>query len=355
MNLVKKSIAFAVMLAIGGGAAMAQEKEKPKAQKPVPVPAVKADAAPKVDGSADDAVWKAAPVVKLEAVKGVNFAGNKGNTSGTVQLAYTADTLYMLITYDDPTFSVKHNPYVKKADGKWEMLKDPGDKGNDNNKFNEDKVSVMWNINDSIFGFSDKFSCTSVCHGGEKGKAYGNKYSEEPEEMADTWVMRYSQGGALGYGDDLYIDNTKFDPAKSPDAGRKADPSSGGGFETIKLVNGKPEFMGKDAKPANKGGTYWVKAEDKAAFDDSKFKAGDEVASVIVAPFKGDRGDVSVGAKWAKGKWTVEFARKLKASSKNDIDLSDLNKKYAFGIGFFDGAQVRHAYVQAPLHLQFQK
>lgn len=353
MNVVKTTIALAVMAAFANMSAVAQEK--PKAQKPVPIPAVKAAAAPKLDGVADDPAWKAAPVVKFDAVKGVNFKDNKGNTAGTVQAVYTADTLYLLITYDDPTFSVKHVPYVKKADGKWEKLKDPADKGSDNTKFNEDKLSVMWNINDSIFGFSDKFSCTSVCHGGEKGKAYGNKYSEEPEEMADLWVMRYVQGGALGIGDDLYVDSTKFDPAKSPDAGRKADPSTGGGFEEVKLVNGKPEFMNKDGKPASKGGAYWIKAEDKVAFDDAKFKTGDEVASVLVAPFKGDRGDVSVGAKWEKGKWTVEFARKLKTGSKFDIDLSDLSKPYAFGIGLFDNAQVRHAYVQAPLILQFQK
>ena len=80
MNFIKNSIAIAVMMAVAGGAAVAQEKEKPKAQKPVPVAAVKADVAPKVDGSADDAVWKSAPVVKLEAVKGVNFKDNKGNT-----------------------------------------------------------------------------------------------------------------------------------------------------------------------------------------------------------------------------------------------------------------------------------
>ncbi len=353
MTRTMKTIALALVAAFAANAAYAQEKPKP--QKPVPVPAVKVSAAPKVDGLADDAAWKSAPVVKFDAVKGVNFKDNKGNTSGTVQAVYTTDTLYLLVTYDDPTFSVKHNPYVKKADGKWEMLKDPADKGNDNTKFNEDKLSVMWNINDSIFGFSDKFSCTSVCHGGEKGKAYGNKYSEEADEVADMWVMRYVQGGALGIGDDAYVDNTKFDGTKSPNAGRKTDPSTSGGFEAIKLVNGKPEFMAKDAKAANKGGTYWLKADDKAAFDDAKFKVGDEVASVIVAPFKGDRGDVSVGAKWVKGKWTVEFSRKLKTGSKFDIDLSDLNKGYAFGIGLFDNAQVRHAYVQAPLILQFQK
>lgn len=356
MSLIEKTIAIAVIAAVTGTGAFAQEKkEKPKAQKPVPVAAVKAAAAPKLDGVADDAVWKSAPAVKFEAIKGVNFKNNKGVTSGTVQVAYTADTLYMLVVYDDPTLSVRRTPYVKKADGKWEMLKDPEDKGGDNNKYYEDKLAIIWNINDSIFGFSDKFSCTSVCHGGEPGKPYGNKYSEEEGELGDMWHMKYVRGGVIGQADDQYLDHTRFDPAKSPNAGRKSDPKTGGGYEDIKLVNGKPEFMNKDGKAANKGGTYWLKADDKVPFDDSKFKPGDEVASILIAPFKGDRGDVSVGAKWANGKWTVELARKLVTGSKFDINFDDLNKSYAFGISVFDNAQVRHAYVQAPLILQFQK
>ena len=35
------------------------------------------------------------------------------------------------------------------------------------------------------------------------------------------------------------------------------------------------------------------------AFDDSKFVAGDEVASIIVAPFTGDRGEIASAMKWA--------------------------------------------------------
>lgn len=355
MNLAKNSIAFAVMMAIAGGAAVAQEKEKPKAHKPVPVTAVKVATPPKLDGIANDEAWKSAPVLQFNAVKGVNFKNNKGNTSGTLQVVYTADTLYMLVVYEDPTYSVRRGPYVKKADGKWEKLKDPEDKGGDDNKYYEDKLAVIWNINDSIFGFSEKFSCASVCHGGEPGKPYGNKYTEEEGELGDMWHLKYVRGGAIGQMDDQYLDHTRFDPAKSPNAGRKSDPNAGGGYEDIKLVNGKPEFMNKDGKPANKGGTYWVKVEDKAPFDDARFKAGDEVASVIVAPFKGDRGDVSVGARWEKGKWTVEIARKLVTGSKFDVDFSDLGKSYAFGIGLFDNAQVRHAYVQEPLILKFQK
>ena len=360
MNFIKNSIALAIVAAVASSGVLAQEKkEKPKAHKPVPVAAVKVAAAPKLDGVADDAAWKSAPVLNFKAVKGVNFFkgndGNMGNTSGTLQVVYTADMLYMLVIYEDPTYSVKLSPYVKKADGKWEKMKDPADKGSDNNMFHEDKVSVMWNINDSIFGFSDKFSCASVCHSGEPGKTYGNKYSEEEGELADVWQMKYVQGGVIGQMDDTYLDHTRFNSAKSPRAGQKPDPKSSGGPEDIKLVNGKPEFMNKDGKAANKGGTYWLKAEDKAPFDDSKFKAGDEVASIVIAPFTGDRGDISTGAKWEKGKWTVEIARKLTTGSKFDIDFSDMGKGYAFGLGFFDNAQARHAYVQEPLILKFQK
>ena len=80
----------------------------------------------------------------------------------------------------DNTFSWEMQP-----DGSWKILASPNRGLNDENVYYEDKLAVIWNINDSIFGFTDKFSCTSVCHGGEKGKAYGNKYSEEAEETAD--------------------------------------------------------------------------------------------------------------------------------------------------------------------------
>ena len=98
-----------------------------------------------------------------------------------------------------------------------------------------------------------------------------------------------------------------------------------------------------------------LKTADKAPFDDSKFKPGDEVASIMIEPFTGDRGDIATGAKWSDGKWTIEIARKLVTGSKTDVNFGDLAKPYGFGIAFFDNAQVRHAFIQEPLHLQFSK
>ena len=203
MKLIRKSIALAVIAAVASAGVYAQEK--PKAQKPVPVPAVKAAAAPKLDGVADDAVWKTAPVVKFEAVKGVNFKDGKGNTAGTVQAAYTADMVYLLITYDDPTMSAKHSPYVKKADGKWEKMKDPADKGGDNNLVYEDKFALIWNISSPAF---EQRGCLSACHTGE-GKPFGNKYTKDPGERLDIWHWKGVRTGPVGQIDDQYVDSTR--------------------------------------------------------------------------------------------------------------------------------------------------
>ena len=211
----------------------------------------------------------------------MNFKDNSGTTSGTLQAVYVGDTIYFLLTYDDPTQSFRRSPFVKGQDGKWTKLVDPDDKGGDNNKYYEDKFAMLWNINDSIFGFTEKMSCQAACHAGEPGKPYGNKYTADETELGDIWHMKTVRTGSVGQLDNQYLDSTRFDPAKSPDAGRKSDANTGGGYTDMKLADGKPEFMNKDAKAANKGGTYWLKAEDKVPFDDSKFAPGDEVASIL--------------------------------------------------------------------------
>ena len=349
---VAVSLALSASLAVGAGREPAP-KEKPKEHKPIVVTAVMAAAAPAIDGEAKDAIWKSAPVTKLKAVKGCNFKDGKGTTEVSLQVAYDKENLYMLIAYDDPTQSVRRSPYQKQKDGAWEKLKDPDDKGGDNCVYYEDKLGVLWNINNSIIGF-DRFGCGISCHGGEPGKPYGNKYNEEAGELGDLWHLKWVRTGHLGQLDDGYLDHTRFNPDTAKGAGRKTDPKTGGGYDDVKLVNGKPEFMNKDGKPANKGGTYWIKADDKVAFDDSKFKPGDEVASIMVAPFAGDRGDVRISGKWVKGKWTYEITRKLVTGSKFDIQFDDLKKSYNFGIAVFDNAQVRHAMVEEPLVLQFK-
>jgi ethylbenzene dehydrogenase len=315
------------------------------------VVAVKAAQAPKLDALAADPAWARASETKVDLRNGRNFDG--GATTARVKALYTADTLYLMVQYADPTQSVRRSPYVKQADGSWKKLANPDDKSGDNNTYYEDKVALIWPVGDSIKGFATG-GCMVLCHMGET-KPYGNKYTASPGELGDIWHMKSVRGGYIGQTDDQYVDHTTYDKEKSPEAGRKSDPKAGGGYADVKLVSGKPEFMSRDAKPANKGGTYWLREEDKAAFDDGKFVAGDEVASIAVSKFTGDRGDIDTAIGYQGGTYTVVMSRKLVTQGKFDVQFANLDAEYPFGLAAFDNAQVRHAFHRGALKLKFAK
>jgi len=315
--------------------------------------AAKVATPPTLDGNASDAAWAAARPITVALSDGVNFAGGKGETKATLKAVYSGDMVYFLIQYADPTNSLRRGPLQKQADGTWKKLVDPANKGGDDNVYYEDKWAIIWNIDNSIAGF-DKMGCGAFCHAGEPGKPYGNKYTDKAGELGDMWHMKGSRTAPLGNVDDQYLDHTRFDAKASPNAGRKSDPG-GPEYGNMKIVNGKPEFMNKDARPGNAGGLYYVIDGTQVPFDDSKFKAGDEVASYLIFPVKGDRADVKVAHRWVNGMIVSEVSRKLVTGSKLDIQFSDLNAQYGFGFAAFDNAQVRHAVHYDPLYLRFAK
>ncbi|MBF0472055.1 MAG: hypothetical protein HQL48_11870 [Gammaproteobacteria bacterium] len=313
--------------------------------------AVNASTAPNLDGIADDAVWQSAPAVDLRLVDGANFGG-EGKTTGSIKAAKVGDTLYMLLQYQDSTHSTQRAPFIKQTDGSWKKAKDPDDKGGDNNKFYEDKAALIWTINDSIDGF-DRDGCFALCHDDEPPKPYGNKYTESEGEIGDIWHIKTVRTGPVGQIDDQYVNHTRYDAEKMKGAGRHSDAKISGGYSNISLKDGHPEFMDKSGLAANNGGTYWLKKGDEVPFDDSKFKAGDEVASILISPLTGDRGDISMGQSWKDGVWTMEFSRKLVTDSPTDVQFADLTATYLFGVAAFDNAQVRHAYIKKPISLKF--
>src|SRR3954454_25290795 len=216
---------------------------------------------PVLAAGAADPAWAKAKALTVPLAGGANF--KNGSTTATIKAVYSGDMFYMLLQYDDPTQSVRRFPFQKQADGSWKRLSDPNDKGGDDNIYYEDKFALLWNINNSIKNFS-QMGCMAACHVGEPGKPFGNKYTMSEGELGDIWHMKSIRTGYIGQADDQFLDHTRYDREKSPDAGRKSDPKTGGGYEDIKLVNGRPEFMDKSGIPANqKGGNYYIKAEDK--------------------------------------------------------------------------------------------
>ena len=262
---------------------------------------------------------------------------------------YVGDTVYFMYQYRDATQSFRRSPWVKQADGSWAKLNDPADKGGDNNVDYEDKLAVLWNINSPAF---EQKGCMAGCHPGE-GKPHGNKYTPNAGERFDLWHAKFVRGAAsIGQIDDQYVDSTRYDAVKAPEAGRKGDPKTGGGYvDNVSDDKKGPKFALKGNKPAP---PYWIVDAEKEPFDDSKYKPGDEVPSILVAPFTGDRGDLAGTAVWKDGTWTVVMKRKLVTGSEFDVQFEDLKKPYAFGVAVFDNAQVRHAFSPGVLKLVFE-
>ncbi len=309
--------------------------------------AKKVDKGPVLDGKVD-ALWKDVKAVKIPVAGGANLPN--GSTEVTLKAIYTDTDIFFLAQWRDKTQSYQRSPWKKQADGSWVKLTDPNDKGGDSNKYYEDKFAMIWNIN--MAGF-EAAGCMVTCHAGEPGKAFGNKYAANPGELGDIWHWKSVRTGPVGQVDDQYLDSTRYDKDKAPEAGRKSDPKTAGGYvDNFSDDKKGPKFAAKGNKPAP---PYWILDQEKEPFDDSKYKAGNEVAGILVAPFTGDRGDISAKAVWSKGVWTLEFSRKLKTGSQYDVQFDDLSKQYAFGVAVFDNAQVRHAFAAGATKLAFEK
>jgi Ethylbenzene dehydrogenase len=335
----------AAAIAIAAGLAIGFSAPSIEAQAKNVLVAKKVAAEPALDGTLD-AGWNSAQPLTVKAIGGKNLPG--GSTEVTLRSVYTADTVYFHMQYKDPTESFKRSPWVKQPDGSWKQLKDSADKGGDNNTYYEDKMAMIWAINSPSF---EAKGCMAACHTGEAGKPYGNKYLPAGEK-ADIWHWKSVRTGSVGQIDDQWLDDTKYDRDKAPEAGRKSDPKTGGGYaDNVNDAKNGPKFALKGNKPAP---PYWIVDADKEPFDDSKYKAGDEVPGIVVAPFTGDRGQISVKANWKDGTWTLVFWRKLATNSDVDVQFTDLKKPYAFGVAVFDNAQVRHAYVPGVLKLTFE-
>ena len=309
--------------------------------------AMKVAKEPTVDGKVD-ALWNKAKAIKIPVTGGANFPN--GGTEVTLKSVYTDTDIFFLAQWRDKTQSYQRFPWKKQPDGSWLQLKDPNDKGNDSNKYYEDKFAMLWNIN--IAGF-ESAGCMVACHAGESGKPFGNKYTANPGEMGDLWHWKSVRTGPVGQMDDQYVDSTRYDKDKSPEAGRKSDPKTAGGYnDNINEAKSGPKWAAKGNKPAP---PYWILDSEKEPLDESKYKPGDEVAGIVIAPLVGDRGDISAKASWSNGAWTLELSRKLKTGSQYDVQFDDLSKSYSFGVAVFDNAQVRHAFATAPHKLAFGK
>lgn len=316
--------------------------------------AVKADSAPTLDGIADDAVWASAEEIVIPVAGG--FGGFE--TEVHLKAVYTADGVYFQMSYADPSESWFRSPWQKQEDGTWKQIKDPNDKGGDNNLHYEDKFAFIWPINNSIKNFETQ-GCFTACHAGENSdlKPFGNKYTASEGELGDIWHWKSIRN--LGQIDDQYLDWTMFDAEKAKEAGRKSDPKESGGYsdnfasmpdpaDATKTVadKTKPGFSSPSIDGVT-GAPGYILDSEKVALDQAALDAlpvGSYIPAIVKSAIIGDRGNISAGWKYENGTWTIEFGRLLDTSSEYDVQFTDLTALYYFGVAVFENAQVRHAF-----------
>jgi hypothetical protein len=312
------------------------------------------DIAPTLDGIADDAAWAQAEELTIPVAGGFNnFA-----TDGKLKAVYSGDTVYFLLSYEDPTESWFRSPWQKQEDGTWKQIKDENDKGGDNNTVYEDKFSMIWSVNNSIKNF-ETAGCFVACHAGENTdvKPYGNKYTASEGELGDIWHWKSVRND--GQIDDQYLDSTRFDAENAKEAGRKSDKKDSGGYadnfasmpdpaDASKTVPDKslPGFTSPKVDLTT-GAPGYILDSEKVALDQAALDAmpvGSYLPGIIKSPIVGDRGDISAAWLWQDGVWAIEFSRKLTTESETDVQFSDLVGTYYFGLAIFENAQVRHAF-----------
>ena len=315
-----------------------------------------AETAPTLDGVADDAAWANATELVIPVAGGFN----NFSTDAKLKAVYTADTVTFLLVYADPTESWFRSPWQKQEDGSWKQIKDPNDKGGDNNTVYEDKFSMIWSINNSIKNF-ETAGCFVACHAGENSdlKPYGNKYTANEGELGDIWHWKSVRN--LGQIDDQYLDWTRFDAEKAKEAGRKSDKKAEGSggyadnFAAMPDPNDSTKTVPDKTKPGftspsvdlTTGAPGFILDSEKVALDQAALDAmpvGSYLPGIIKSAFTGDRGEISAAWMWKDGVWTIEFSRSLTTGSETDVQFSDLAATYHFGLAIFENAQVRHAF-----------
>ena len=344
----------------------------------------KVTSAPKLDGVLDDETWAKVRPVSIRTQQGANFAGGSGESRVEVRAVHDGETIYFAFRWEDPNRSIKRMPLVKKADG-WHMMNNHGDIA-DESAFYEDKFAVL-------FSRSDAFGNGGTTHMGPKpfdslpGALNGRGlHATLDGTVADVWQWKASRGGHLGKMDDMH-----FGPAYAPNDKQKAgterysagylqDPGKAfyaqnyktqprGGYRGTVEINRLPKDhkamtaklgkvdLSRDGSD-EEGAQWWMTEAETTPYSkelDDAIPVGTVMPGILImGTYEGDRAEVDVAPKWKDGWWTLETKRKLKSTSKFDVDFTEAKPLYMW-TSAFDRAQTRHTRHVRPIKIELRQ
>ncbi len=360
--------------------------------------ALKVSIAPVLDGVVD-AMWNDVPKLQFSTevpeVTGDVFRGYTGNIIPTVTLraVYDDTKIYFLAEWIDPTKSLKRQPwYFNPTTQRWAQEKgapdfDPVTGALLRAAFYEDKMAMLWNINNSVQGW-DGATCYKSCHTGLPALDGSSRhFTNYATEKIDMWHWKSVRGGVNSafqihdqFQDNTYPNGRKGDPGNDVYANNSQNLTITGSIPATLVSVPKyiiptktdygwimnSEITAGSAKLVTAVSLTGVFTLSDATTIDPNVGTDFQRIGVGVGPkaipgvtlndagYTGSAGDISVKTVHTGSGWILEYSRTLKApDSVYDVDFSALSDQF-FGFAIFENSQIAHS-IKSNLVLKFKK
>jgi cytochrome b subunit of formate dehydrogenase len=340
-----------------------------------------------------DPAWRNARALHVHTNQGTNFDGT-GASTVDVRALHDGESIYLAVTWDDPTRSLKHTPLIKAEDG-WHALFTPTnatphasvstvsavkEPANFEATLAEDKFAIMLANVEKPFG-------PGAFHPG--GKPLGDK----PPSSSGRGLHYTEDGSSVNLwlwhadGEDARrCESNLVGPAARPtaDEARGLAPYKGGyltdAAESAVIENFTPSLP-RDWQisvhplrlPKDLGATHtamrtidldpdhgepddarwWLSESESQPYSadlDAAVPVGTIIPGLLAPSHREPRAsDVSCAARWTAGRWTLLAQRRLEANRATDVPI---NRHTHMWVAAFDHTPANHTRHIRPIRLE---
>ena len=215
----------------------------------------------KAPAGLDDPAWQQVRAVEVPVRGRGSFAEEE--VLVMTRAVYTADSIYFLFKWKDPTESVVKQSW--KFDGQnWSHMK--GD---------EDRIALLFEIT-RINGFATK-GCTVVCHSPpDVPSKEWQLATETPAEKGDLWHWKAARSNPYHHADDGWLTVAGNPSGSYRTTGRRADAGNGGDVHNETEDKARPLYMQDPSRSPSAPGFLLFEEAVKIP-DDAMFKSGDVI------------------------------------------------------------------------------